>query len=187
MSHWLHQAACVGSDPEQWAPEGNLTVENRLALEVCWTDCPVRAQCLEAAMVEERGLTRSYRYGIRGGLTHTERADLAKGVQPLAPDVPACQEKRGTYSGYQKHVSRRQTPCDACKAARNDYMRTSRKSRAKADPVALLADFEAAMDERIAQAERMRELARLDAQIIRCPVCDVRVLGSHNHAMEATA
>lgn len=39
---------------------------------------------------------------------------------------PVC----GTYSGYQKHIRDKETPCFPCKAARSEYTRNYRKARA---------------------------------------------------------
>jgi hypothetical protein len=39
---------------------------------------------------------------------------------------PVC----GTYSGYQKHIRDKVTPCFPCKAARAEYTRNYRKARA---------------------------------------------------------
>jgi len=39
---------------------------------------------------------------------------------------PVC----GTYSGYQKHIRDKETPCFPCKAARAEYTRNYRKLRA---------------------------------------------------------
>lgn len=38
--------------------------------------CPMARQCLALAMAEERGQSRNYRYGIRGGLTAKDRHQL---------------------------------------------------------------------------------------------------------------
>lgn len=38
----------------------------------------------------------------------------------------------GTYSGYQKHLRDKETPCYPCKAARAEYTRTWRKLKAAA-------------------------------------------------------
>lgn len=46
-----------------------------LAREMCQA-CPLRRPCLEAAIVEEAGLLPYDRYGIRGGLTAPQRAEL---------------------------------------------------------------------------------------------------------------
>ena len=37
------------------------------------------------------------------------------------------------------------------------------------------------------RAQRWDRLARLDAAITICPVCDMRVIRPHRHAMEASA
>ena len=52
--------------------------KNRLvqAKRICIT-CPVRQECLEDAMEQERYLGSIERHGVRGGLTATERMDLA--------------------------------------------------------------------------------------------------------------
>jgi hypothetical protein len=71
---WQSQAACAGHDPEQWFPTGR-TPDGLGARVVCWL-CPVAADCLAAAMLEERraGMRR---YGIRGGLLAGQRGHLA--------------------------------------------------------------------------------------------------------------
>lgn len=60
-------------------------------------------------------------------------AALSKQVQALNAvpvntrrSVPVC----GTYSGYQKHVRDKETPCYPCKAARAEYTRNYRQLRA---------------------------------------------------------
>lgn len=123
---WQTSAACAAADPEAWFPDHNMTADNLRALDICRQTCPVRQECLDAAMDEERGLGRASRFGIRGGLTHIQRAELVRGVQPLAEGEQACRDKRGTYGGYQRHVWHRQKPCDACKAARNTRRREDR-------------------------------------------------------------
>lgn len=68
---WWEDAACRTADAELFfTPEG-LTREQRRATErraklIC-ARCPVRAQCLEAALVGEE------RHGIWGGLSPRER------------------------------------------------------------------------------------------------------------------
>lgn len=43
------------------------------AKELCITSCQFRKECLEAALVEELGVNRHLRCGIRGGTTPRER------------------------------------------------------------------------------------------------------------------
>ena len=84
---WLDDAACRGIGPEAFFPtEMNLTGARR-AIAIC-DDCSVRLACLISAMHEEE---RTYggRHGIRGGLTPTQRMQLAKGgpVKPIPATV----------------------------------------------------------------------------------------------------
>ena len=80
---WRERAACHGEDTELWFPTdrfdrrglGSPDTRAAIALSICAT-CPVVAQCLEAAMREETAV--SGRWGIRGGLTAYQRADLAR-------------------------------------------------------------------------------------------------------------
>lgn len=46
-------------------------------IAMCFT-CPLREPCLDLALREERSLTHNDRFGIRGGLTATQRAQLDK-------------------------------------------------------------------------------------------------------------
>jgi len=69
-----------------------------------------------------------------------ERASLKRTITALSSQVqalnavpvntrrsePVC----GTYSGYQKHIRDKETPCYPCKAARAEYTRNYRKLRA---------------------------------------------------------
>ena len=67
---------CKEIDPDLFFPEkGNGAVTPR---RVCKEWCPVRRECLEAAMVEEYGYCRQLRFGVRGGMTPAERAGLAE-------------------------------------------------------------------------------------------------------------
>lgn len=69
-----------------------------------------------------------------------ERASLKRTIDALTNQVkalnavpvnarksePVC----GTYSGYQKHIRGKETPCYPCKAARAEYTRNYRALRA---------------------------------------------------------
>ena len=75
---WTLDALCAPFDGDLWYtnPEGAGTgMERRTAIRICG-DCPVQAQCLNAAMRLEQGLGRTSRFGIWGGLTPTQRATL---------------------------------------------------------------------------------------------------------------
>lgn len=67
---WWNEAACQEMDPALWFPDkGNPA---RDARDVC-AHCPVRTNCLNSALKEERGLLAGSRHGIRGGLSGTQR------------------------------------------------------------------------------------------------------------------
>ncbi|MFE1321651.1 WhiB family transcriptional regulator [Kitasatospora phosalacinea] len=69
-------------DPDFWFPEGKggHTVLHQLeaAAAICNSSCPVRQRCLEVAMVAEGAAEKGYRFGVFGGLTPAERANLAR-------------------------------------------------------------------------------------------------------------
>jgi hypothetical protein len=67
---WEDRAACKGEDTELWYSTN--PSERARAKGICVV-CPVRAACLDAALAEERGQSKDYRDGIRGGLLAEER------------------------------------------------------------------------------------------------------------------
>lgn len=75
---WADNAACQGEDRELFfVHDRRHPHAAKEALSICAT-CPVKQECLEAAIVEEQGLGYGYRYGIRGGTTPTERWVLSR-------------------------------------------------------------------------------------------------------------
>ncbi|ARF62858.1 hypothetical protein B1H20_16780 [Streptomyces violaceoruber] len=68
-------AACLGCDTDTWFPEGRTTEANTNRVEAKATcfRCPIREDCLAAALTEEHGLGLSGRHGIRGGLSARQR------------------------------------------------------------------------------------------------------------------
>lgn len=74
------KAACKGEDPELWFREYSTTLPGKFAASkakaICEA-CPIREQCLESALIEERGLGHLARRGIRGGMTGRQRQRLA--------------------------------------------------------------------------------------------------------------
>ena len=78
MSDWRDRASCVGLDGEGFFPTGTWQGPNEsrqayaVALRVC-IRCPVREQCLDAALAEEGPSSRHNRYGMRGGMTPGQR------------------------------------------------------------------------------------------------------------------
>ena len=73
-SDWADAALCLGmSDADEvfFGRRGNAA-----ALPIC-AACVVRVECLDAALVEESGLSnREHIHGVRGGLLPRERARL---------------------------------------------------------------------------------------------------------------
>jgi len=70
---WRQHGRCRDMDPDLFFPEGGAgwTREQYRRLRPVCLGCPVRLECLRAAVVEETG----YRHGFRGGLTPQERAN----------------------------------------------------------------------------------------------------------------
>lgn len=71
---WRHRAACRDEDPELFFPVTDIGPGERQAEKaksIC-ASCPVRERCLQFAL--DNGLN----YGIFGGMTEQERADLVR-------------------------------------------------------------------------------------------------------------
>ena len=73
---WQRQALCRDEDPDYWFADTG-SQQRKYAIKVC-QNCPVKLDCLAAALDEEEGLTRQLRAGVRGGLIATQRYELAK-------------------------------------------------------------------------------------------------------------
>ncbi|MEW1762397.1 WhiB family transcriptional regulator, partial [Streptomyces cyaneofuscatus] len=113
----MQSAACRGTDPELFFPEGplsNALIEQaERARSVC-APCPVRKPCLDAAQLAERAEGASSRSGIRGGLDGRERHALARGRRlPKRPrPIPDDGQEHGIRRTYKKGCR-----CFACTAA----------------------------------------------------------------------
>lgn len=70
-------ALCAQSDPDAWFPDDGDRHGARLAARICG-GCPVRADCLEAA------LERGEQHGIWGGTTPRERLALRQAARRTA-------------------------------------------------------------------------------------------------------
>ena len=73
MAAWWHHAACRGLPAEMFHPTLGQHDVIAKALAVC-SICVVRQACLDAAMEEETSAHDTF--GIRGGLTSTQRRAL---------------------------------------------------------------------------------------------------------------
>lgn len=75
---WHTRAECrpeLWRDPDLWFPGAYERAELRDAVEICLT-CPVRQDCLDAALEAEGAAARNSRYGVWGGLTPGQRHRL---------------------------------------------------------------------------------------------------------------
>lgn len=72
---WSEDAACRGMDIGWWYPTRGDRLASAVARMIC-RSCPVRGECLAAALAEEAEV--AWRYGVRGGLTAGERSSLAR-------------------------------------------------------------------------------------------------------------
>ncbi|MYX16877.1 hypothetical protein GTY67_26370 [Streptomyces sp. SID8374] len=70
-------AICAQVDPELFFPGRGDHASSRAAKTIC-LGCPTRQACLAEALALEAGADKSHRYGIRGGCTPRERAQLAR-------------------------------------------------------------------------------------------------------------
>lgn len=78
---WMARGACLGYDPDGWFDHGGEkpiapSETTRLAVEICQA-CPVKTKCLDTAM------TTGERWGVWGGTTHVERAQMRRDAQQL--------------------------------------------------------------------------------------------------------
>lgn len=73
---WRQHSACAakGADPDDMFPERSKP--GLAAARALCTSCPVQTECLLAALAEEGNKGRESRYGIRGGLTPSQRHAL---------------------------------------------------------------------------------------------------------------
>jgi len=120
---WELRAACRDRSPSAWFDRSKA----ERAKVICGF-CPVRDDCLAAALVREQGLPKSQRHGIVAGLTGGERWQLARKqdqerkADQKAPAPKAAPRHReparcGTRSGYLRHRSHKEEACAPCKAA----------------------------------------------------------------------
>lgn len=83
---WRDSANCLDSDPAIFFPEaphgGAVTRIYQAARAVC-AECEVVEECLHTAMLEERNC-QTWRSGMRGGMTPSERDRYARRVRYCA-------------------------------------------------------------------------------------------------------
>lgn len=118
VTHWEQKSKCL-SNPilfEETAFGANERVSGQAnrekiskAKRVCIT-CPVRQQCLDAAMTEEAYLGGLERHGIRGGLTAKDRILKAN-------EDPKCARCRTSPVVKTDIIPKIRRLCTACQAS----------------------------------------------------------------------
>lgn len=78
---WAASAACAGTDPEIWY--GDTGAYPDVLNRICGS-CPVRIECLTAALIEEAGASTHNRFGYRAGTSPSERWQLWKDREAVA-------------------------------------------------------------------------------------------------------
>lgn len=74
-TRWVDRAACVGAATSDFYASKPGPALNRA--KACCAGCPVTAECVAAAILEERGV-EDQTLGYRGGLTANARLRLAR-------------------------------------------------------------------------------------------------------------
>lgn len=80
MEDWRSKALCFGAPTDWWFPSDRVGNPYKQAEKICMK-CPVREECLLEALIEEEGLGRQSRLGMRGGLRPHQRARLARKIK----------------------------------------------------------------------------------------------------------
>lgn len=85
---WDRNAICTSyTDPDLWFPEGvrgaTFVAQANIARKICRSSCPVMLDCLHAEMRAEKGKGRDNRFGVRGGMTGSERWDHERELQRI--------------------------------------------------------------------------------------------------------
>lgn len=78
---WRESAACRGRPTRHYFPTtGGHDANTRAAIDLCWTECPVRPECLTEALNHPDGAR--YVAGIWGGFTLDQRLRLLRKGHP---------------------------------------------------------------------------------------------------------
>ncbi|MFJ1695730.1 WhiB family transcriptional regulator [Streptomyces sp. NPDC088252] len=84
-ANWADYGACRGHGDIFLPPYTERDAAPGLARQIC-AGCPVRSECLTAAMTEEGNADHHRRAGVRGGLTPAERVVLARRIRDTPPE-----------------------------------------------------------------------------------------------------
>lgn len=125
MADWTEDAACIGIPTNMFFAEkeyghnGN-DHESKMVKEVC-EGCPVKAECLAAALHYERNMGKNERAGIWGGLGPRARFFMWQQIKPS--DEGLCKnghvlDERNAYHNPGGYIQ-----CRKCKGAHNKSWR----------------------------------------------------------------
>ncbi|MFF8485207.1 WhiB family transcriptional regulator [Streptomyces antibioticus] len=92
---WQLSAACSGLPTEDWFPQRRQSAV--AAVAVC-AGCPVRVECLYDALRVEAAAPGDRPYGIRGGLTASERRRVPPLPRPKATALAAVRDVLAQHS-----------------------------------------------------------------------------------------
>ena len=97
MSHWQDRAACVGHDPDIFSEK----IHAEQAARIC-AGCPVTVACREASF----GMT----IGTWAGVWRESKAGESM--------TRAYLEEHGTVGAFERHLRRKEKPCQRCVTAK---------------------------------------------------------------------
>lgn len=118
--NWRDYAACIGVPTEFYFVDTKGSdggSETRMARRIC-TSCPVRRQCLDAALYAERNVSEKLRFGIRGGLPPRKRAELWRELQAKQTDRKCTLGKHPMRGDNVIRLKNNWESCRACQEER---------------------------------------------------------------------
>jgi WhiB family transcriptional regulator, redox-sensing transcriptional regulator len=118
---WTELAECTGLTDLFYPERGD---DVTAAKAVC-AGCPVKAECLEFAVVNGEA------WGVWGGTSERERRRIRRERGITATRSPKPIE-HGTDEGYQAHRRLAESPCDKCREAHAVAEREARERRSAA-------------------------------------------------------
>lgn len=119
---WMAQGECQGMPTSWFFPaRGESLAEQRAVCAVC----PVKTECLDYA------LRNGEKYGVWGGTGERERRLMRReqGIVFGNNSHNPAPLVHGTNAGYQRHRTRKEPACDACKQAHAEYRSNFRIAR----------------------------------------------------------
>lgn len=118
MTEWQDRAACAGqTDYDTFFPAPDDIRTIRKAKSICG-GCPVKQECLLDALAWPVNMD----FGIRGGLTDTERLEMRAGLPEPPCDGPG-HPGHGTTEGYTYEIRYLGQTCEGCRDAEARYRR----------------------------------------------------------------